>query len=265
MCISWAADGGAHRLAIGPVGGHRVPGVAAEDDAGAEGDVLAGQAVGVAEAVPALVGVAHQRQHVGQELDRGQDALADHRCAAGAARAPRRSARRACSASPRGSPACRCRGTRRRGAAAAATPRRGPSARPPPRRAARCRASGWRCRSPWPPARPTGPPPCPGTPARGARRGRAEPSADPSSSATVLISRRSCSSKAAGSRASRLITPQGSPSTRTGHVQLRAHARGRARTRGSRARPARRRPSPGAALAGSGRSGRLRAAGTSRS
>ena len=45
----------AHRLAVGAVGGHRVVRVAAEDDPRGERDLLAGEAVRVAPAVPALV------------------------------------------------------------------------------------------------------------------------------------------------------------------------------------------------------------------
>ena len=47
------------RGAVDAVGHHRVEGVADGDDAGAERDVLAGEAVGVAGAVPALVAGAH--------------------------------------------------------------------------------------------------------------------------------------------------------------------------------------------------------------
>ena len=43
------------RLAVGTVGAHRVPGVAAGDDPGLERDLFAGEAVRVAAAVPALV------------------------------------------------------------------------------------------------------------------------------------------------------------------------------------------------------------------
>ena len=66
---SSARAGSRHRRAVGAVGGHRVVGVAGEDDARAQRDVLAPQPVGVAQAVPALVLVAHQRQHVAEELD----------------------------------------------------------------------------------------------------------------------------------------------------------------------------------------------------
>ena len=44
-----------HGLAVGPIGGHRVEGVACGDDPGADRDLLAGQAVRVPVSVPALV------------------------------------------------------------------------------------------------------------------------------------------------------------------------------------------------------------------
>ncbi len=68
-----------HRRAVGAVGRHRVVGVAGEEDAGAERDRLAGEAVGVAAAVPALVGGADDRPDRGEELDRPDDPLADDR------------------------------------------------------------------------------------------------------------------------------------------------------------------------------------------
>jgi hypothetical protein len=64
------------RLPVGAVGGHRVVGVADEDDPRAERNLFAGEALGIAAPVEALVLVAHERQDVAQELDRGQDALA---------------------------------------------------------------------------------------------------------------------------------------------------------------------------------------------
>ena len=75
-------DLGAHRLAVAAVGGHRLVGVADEHDPRGERDRLAGQLVGVALAVHALVGRAHDR---GDALERRrglQDALADDRVAA---------------------------------------------------------------------------------------------------------------------------------------------------------------------------------------
>ena len=56
------------REAIGPVGGHRLEGVGDKDDARLERDLLAGEAVGIAAAVEALVVVAHPARlelHVG--------------------------------------------------------------------------------------------------------------------------------------------------------------------------------------------------------
>jgi len=53
--------------------------VAGEDDARAERDRLARQAVGIAAAVPALVLVTHERAYAGEELDRREDLLPDHR------------------------------------------------------------------------------------------------------------------------------------------------------------------------------------------
>ena len=52
-------------------------GVAGEDDARADRDLLAGQAVGIAAAVPALVLVADDPGHAPEARDRAQDALAD--------------------------------------------------------------------------------------------------------------------------------------------------------------------------------------------
>src|SRR5215211_1967695 len=66
----------AHALAVGAVARHGVVGVASEDDAGPERDLLAGEAIRIAAAVPALVGVAHERQDVRQEAHRREDALA---------------------------------------------------------------------------------------------------------------------------------------------------------------------------------------------
>ena len=76
---SAAASSRARGAAVAAVAGHRVPGVAGEDDARAERDGLAGQAVGVAAAVPALVAGAHDAPHGAQRLGRADDALADDR------------------------------------------------------------------------------------------------------------------------------------------------------------------------------------------
>ena len=69
---------GGHRLAVGPRGDHRVVGVAGEDDARGDRDRGAGEAVGVAAAVPALVLVAHDRREVPELRGAPQDPLADH-------------------------------------------------------------------------------------------------------------------------------------------------------------------------------------------
>ena len=55
------------RLAVGAVGTHRVPGVAAGDDPRLERDLLAGEAVRVAAAVPALVVRADDQTDVAHE------------------------------------------------------------------------------------------------------------------------------------------------------------------------------------------------------
>src|SRR5439155_21482212 len=59
----------------------RVERVADEDHARAERDRIAGEAVRVARAVPALVAVADERANARKELDRGKDLLADHHVA----------------------------------------------------------------------------------------------------------------------------------------------------------------------------------------
>ena len=74
--------GALHRAPVRAVGGHRVPGVADRDHARAERDRVAGEAVGVAAAVEALVARAHELRDVGQRRRGGQDALADERVAA---------------------------------------------------------------------------------------------------------------------------------------------------------------------------------------
>lgn len=51
--------GGTHGAAVRAIGCHRVVGVADGDDPRAEWDVLAGELIGVAAAVPALVARAH--------------------------------------------------------------------------------------------------------------------------------------------------------------------------------------------------------------
>src|SRR4051794_4143608 len=61
------------RAAVGAIGGHRVVGVADQDHARAERDRVAGEPVGVAAAVPVLVAVADEREHLGEEVDLGED------------------------------------------------------------------------------------------------------------------------------------------------------------------------------------------------
>jgi hypothetical protein len=68
-----------HGRAVRAVRGHRVVGVAGEDDAAAERDLLAGEPVGVAGAVEALVLVADDARHAAHAGDGAQDALADDR------------------------------------------------------------------------------------------------------------------------------------------------------------------------------------------
>ena len=66
-----------HRRAPGTVGEHRVEGVADRDDARAERDVLAGQAVGVPAAVEVLAAGAHERGDGLQAAGAQEDALGD--------------------------------------------------------------------------------------------------------------------------------------------------------------------------------------------
>ena len=69
--------------AVGAVGGHRVEGVARRATiARAERDLLAGEAVRVAGAVPALVAGAHEPRDAAERGRGGDDALADQRVAA---------------------------------------------------------------------------------------------------------------------------------------------------------------------------------------
>ena len=75
-----SASASRHRRAIRAVGDHGVVGVADGDDAGAERDVVAGEAVGVAGAVEPLVRGAHERRRGGEGGSAGEDPLADDRC-----------------------------------------------------------------------------------------------------------------------------------------------------------------------------------------
>src|SRR3954462_1898904 len=67
----------AQPLAVGPVGGHRVERVADQDDPRLVRDLLAGLAVGVAGAVPALVAAPDDGANLGEPLDRLEDPLAE--------------------------------------------------------------------------------------------------------------------------------------------------------------------------------------------
>jgi hypothetical protein len=62
--------------AVGAVAAHRVEGIGAEDDPGDDRDVLAGQAVGVARSVVALVARPHHAGDRGDLRHRGEDGLA---------------------------------------------------------------------------------------------------------------------------------------------------------------------------------------------
>src|SRR5262249_35263873 len=66
-------------LAIRPVGRHRVVRVAHEDDARLERDVLAGNPIGIAGAVVALVAVTHDRADILEPVDGRDDALTELR------------------------------------------------------------------------------------------------------------------------------------------------------------------------------------------
>src|SRR5512142_2383958 len=65
--------------AVGPVGRHRVEGVADEDDPRLDRDLLASLAVRIAVAVPALVAGAHDGPDLREPVDRSQDPLAELR------------------------------------------------------------------------------------------------------------------------------------------------------------------------------------------
>ena len=80
--------GRAAAAAVGPVGDHRVERVADRDDAGAERDLLAREAVGVAAAVPALVREAHERRELAQALDGLEDPAPISGCARMCSRSP---------------------------------------------------------------------------------------------------------------------------------------------------------------------------------
>ena len=70
---------GADRVAVGAALGHRLVGVADEDDPRAERDLLACEPVRIAVAVPALVARADQRRDRCHRRRRRQDPLADRR------------------------------------------------------------------------------------------------------------------------------------------------------------------------------------------
>jgi hypothetical protein len=73
---------GLQRGAVAAVVDHRVVGVGAADDPRLERDVVAGDAVGVAAAVPPLVGRAHRRAEVLEARGHAEDLLALDRVAA---------------------------------------------------------------------------------------------------------------------------------------------------------------------------------------
>ena len=87
-CVPLSADDDPARLgrarsagAVGAVGRQRVERVGDREHARGERDVLAGQPVGVAVAVPALVVVAHDELGLAEEVDVAQDLPADDRVA----------------------------------------------------------------------------------------------------------------------------------------------------------------------------------------
>ena len=192
------------------------------------GIVLAGEAVRVAAAVPALVLVADEHARTPARNSTGrEDLLADDRVALDLARAPRRSSGPRLSRIASGTAILPM-------SWKTAPKRRSRSSRvvhPEPAadrlgvlddRAGVVR----RCRSPWPRARRRAPRRCPGRRARAARRASAERSAEPTWSAIVSTSRTSSSSKASASSSSTFRAPQSSPPTYSGHDELGAHRRG---------------------------------------
>src|SRR5262249_8085489 len=70
---------GKEPLAIWPVGRHRVVRVADEDDPRLDRDLVANEPVGIAVTVEPLVTVAHDRPHLFEPVDRGDDLLAELR------------------------------------------------------------------------------------------------------------------------------------------------------------------------------------------
>ena len=68
---------GIERPPVGSIGRHGVERVAGEDDSRLERDLLAGLAVGIAVAVPALMARAHDPADVLQLVDRGDDLRAE--------------------------------------------------------------------------------------------------------------------------------------------------------------------------------------------
>ena len=110
------ASPGVHARAVGAVGDHRVEGVADGDDARAERDLLAGEAVGVAARRPSARGWSARARRPGASAGRGgDDPLADERVAAHELPLVVVERRRACRGSRRGSRPCRRRAARRRG------------------------------------------------------------------------------------------------------------------------------------------------------
>ena len=122
---------GRHLFLVGPGGGERVVDLDRADDPRAERNGLAGEPVGIAEAVPPLVVAAHEGDHVLEVDQRRQDLGADQHVLLDVLVLLVGQRARACSGSPRGSRSCRCR---------AAGPRSGPP-RSPRRAAPRCAAT----------------------------------------------------------------------------------------------------------------------------
>ena len=114
-----------------------MPGVAGEHDPAGQRDGLAGQAVGVAAAVPALVLVAHGAGHLLEVRDAAQDLLADDRVPLHDRPLLVGQRPRARAGSRWGSPACRCRAASPPAPGAGARPCRRPIRQPTSTRHAR--------------------------------------------------------------------------------------------------------------------------------
>ncbi len=119
-------------LVYGTFAGHRVEGVAGEDDARAERDALARQAIRVAVAVIALVAGADDLRDPLQRGERRRGSARPARCGAPCTPTRARSAGPACPGSCRGSRSCRHRAVRRPARRRSSHAGQGPSA-PRPR------------------------------------------------------------------------------------------------------------------------------------